>query len=477
MADAAALSTAQRRLVFLIAEARFQLDADDVIEVIRTPYVTRVPHAPAALAGIANLRGRPLPVLSMRRLMHEKADIDVQGDRVIVYQHGHQPIGLLVDTVLTLSSAEQACSTEIADLDQRVDAAFKAENRAPSQRSLREPTAVADEAKEEVTRILSFRAGGQYFGLPLASVQEVASLFGEIAALPHPDGADLGVISLRDSVLPLVSLAALLGLASENAASAGSRIVVVEFDNALVGLVVDAMDAIQSLSANEIEPVPAVLQRGRGEAEITAIGRVDGGRILISILSPERLFVHASVRGAVKQTAGATTRMATIADIQSAQEQVLIFKLGDETYGLPIAAVDEVIRVPAEITRLPNAPDFVTGVVNLRGKAVALIDQRVRFQFDKSGLDAKARAIIVTIGALQAGFIVDAVTEVVSIPQAAVSAAPDLASEETDVFNRVAYLEDGGRMVLLVDPQALLSRAEQDLVTSIAATKAAAADA
>lgn len=169
--------------------------------------------------------------------------------------------------------------------------------------------------------------------------------------------------------------------------------------------------------------------------------------------------------------------MATIADIQSAQEQILIFKLGDETYGLPIAAVDEVIRVPAEITRLPNAPDFVTGVVNLRGKAVALIDQRVRFQFDKSGLDAKARAIIVTIGALQAGFIVDAVTEVVSIPQAAVSAAPDLASEETDVFNRVAYLEDGGRMVLLVDPQALLSRAEQDLVTSIAATKAAAADA
>jgi purine-binding chemotaxis protein CheW len=474
MADPAA--TVQRRLVFLLGETRFELDADHVIEVIRTPFVTRVPHAPEALTGIANLRGRPLPVLSMKRLMGEGTELDGQAARIIVYQHSRQPIGLLVDAVLTLSTAAQAGSAEIVDLDQRIAAAFRTEDRGPLQRSVREPPAVADQTNDDVTRILSFRAGGQYYGLPLASVHEVAALSGEIAILPNSGGTDLGVVTLRDSVLPLVSLAALVGLTAENAAGAGSRIVVVESDGALVGLVVDAMDAIQSLSADAIEPVPAVLQRGRGEAEITAIGRVDGGRLLISILSPERLFGHASVRDAVTKTAGATTSMATIADIQGAQEQVLIFKLGDETYGLPIAAVDEVIRVPAEITRLPNAPDFVTGIVNLRGKAVALIDQRVRFQFDKSGLDTKARAIIVTIGTLQAGFIVDGVSEVVSIPQTAVSAAPDLAAEETEVFNRVAYLEDGGRMILLVDPKALLSRAEQDLVTSIATTKAVAAD-
>lgn len=152
---------------------------------------------------------------------------------------------------------------------------------------------------------------------------------------------------------------------------------------------------------------------------------------------------------------------------QEAFEQFLIFQLGQETYGLPIAAVDEVIRVPGAVTRMPGAPAFVRGVINLRGIAVALIDQGSRFAAGRSEDSDRKRAIIVTFGKLQAGFVVDGVSEVKAIAAAALSEAPAFSSEETSVFDRIAHIEADGRMILLIDAQALLSRAEQDVLTAL----------
>ena len=65
-----------------------------------------------------------------------------------------------------------------------------------------------------------------------------------------------------------------------------------------------------------------------------------------------------------------------------ADEQFIIFRLGDQDYGLPIAAVDEIARPPERIARLPKAPAFVDGVMNLRGAAVPIIDLRRRFEIE-----------------------------------------------------------------------------------------------
>jgi len=148
-------------------------------------------------------------------------------------------------------------------------------------------------------------------------------------------------------------------------------------------------------------------------------------------------------------------------------EQFLIFQLSDEVYGLPIGSVDEVIRVPDEVTRVPGAPAFVMGIINLRGKPIPLIDQRDRFVVQSPGQTSKARAIIVTLGDLQAGFVVDSVSEVKAIASDALSAAPEFSSDRTEVFDRIAQIEADGRMILLIDPQELLTRAERDVVLAI----------
>jgi len=168
--------------------------------------------------------------------------------------------------------------------------------------------------------------------------------------------------------------------------------------------------------------------------------------------------------------------MMTAPETAEPLEQFLIFQLAEEHYGLPVGAVDEVIRVLGDVTRMPGAPAFVKGVINLRGKAIPLIDQRNRFDTETALQTTKPRAIIVTLGTLQAGFVVDAVSEVKAIAAKALSAAPEFSSEQTAVFDRIAHIEADGRMILLVDPQELLTRAERDMVAAVAVEKMVVAD-
>lgn len=458
----------RRRLVFRVGQQLREIDADRVLEVFKAGHITRVPNGPAALKGIANLRGRPIAVLSMGQILTGDDGASSHDGMIIVYDHGGA-VGLLVDNVLTLS--KEATASPMEGLSDLLDAAFKTTRRAPVRRTAPVEQDAGIEASTTLIPILSFRAAGRLYGLPLEDVREVAFIPREVAIMPNGQEAVLGLMSLRDSVLPLVSLASVMGLEINRSAAENARIVIIAHAGDLVGLVVDEMDVIYRLPEQAIDTVPAVLQRGRGNAQITAIGRItDGGR-LISILSPEKLFGHDEVAQAIGQKTGAAP-MEIAPQVDSAVEKFLIFQLGGENYGLPITSVDEVIRVPADVTRMPGAPAFVTGVINLRGRAVPLIDQRSRFDSPTSMQTAAARAIVVTIGRLQAGFVVDAVSEVKALPAAALSAAPEFSSEQTDVFDRIAHIEADGRMILLVDPQELLTRAERDVVAAITEDKA-----
>ncbi|MCF1475373.1 chemotaxis protein [Agrobacterium vitis] len=460
----------RRRLVFRVGEQSHEIEAGLVIEVMRVPYITRVPHGPEALAGIANLRGKPVPVLSMGKVLNGSHNARPDG-KIIVYDHGGA-VGLLVDDVLRLSA--DATAAPLQDLNGLLDAAFKVTRRSPSERTAHGDRGKEVEASAQLIALLSFRVAGQLYGLPLDDIREVAMLTGDIAVIPNAASAVVGLIPMRDSVLPLVSLASLLGLEGVHSAVEGSRIIVVEHEGDLVGLVVDGMDVIRRLPEDAIGTVPAVLQRGRGDAHIEAIGRIADGGLLISILSPQKLFGHHAVTQAIGQNTGAKP-MGTTRERQETVEQFLIFQLGDENYGLPIGSVDEVVRVPSEVTRMPRAPAFVMGVINLRGKAIPLIDQRTRFDTLALAQMAKARAIIVTLGTLQAGFVVDGVSEVKAVSSAALSAAPEFSSDRTEVFDRIAHIESDGRMILLVDPKELLSRAERDIVAAITEDKPAVA--
>jgi purine-binding chemotaxis protein CheW len=334
-----------------------------------------------------------------------------------------------------------------------------------------EGTAATAVGRHDTVALVAFPVAGQEYALPLDSVAEVMALTADIAVVPHTDQVMIGATAFHGGLLPLVSLRALLGLSTDDFDPRRARVIVTRVGGSRVGLLADGTNAILRVDDEVIDPVPPVLMRGAGEAQIEAICRLDGGRRLVSILSPTNLFDRAT---ASRILADAEVGAAQMPASTGHGEQFVVFALGDEQYGLPIAAVDEVVRRPDTLTRVPRAPTFVEGVMNLRGKVVPVIDQRQRFASAGSG-SRNRRVLIITIDGLQAGFTVDSISEIISVMPHELTPAPELSADGVRVFDRVVRLERDGRMILLVDPRALLDRAERDLLAVIADTAQSAA--
>jgi purine-binding chemotaxis protein CheW len=149
-----------------------------------------------------------------------------------------------------------------------------------------------------------------------------------------------------------------------------------------------------------------------------------------------------------------------------ADEQFIIFRLGDQEYGLPIRAVVEIARPPDRIARLPKAPAFIDGVMNLRGNVVPVIDLRRRFELASKEQAGGRRILVLAVSGGKAGFLVDGVSEVMKVPAATIRPAPELSSEQMRLIGRVANVEAQGRMILLIDPTQLLDQVEDEVLAT-----------
>jgi purine-binding chemotaxis protein CheW len=139
----------------------------------------------------------------------------------------------------------------------------------------------------------------------------------------------------------------------------------------------------------------------------------------------------------------------------SRELHIVGFQVGRETYGVPITSLHEIVRVP-EITAVPDAPDYLEGVINLRGKIVSVMDLRKRFGQKQVALKKQNRILVVEHGGRLAGLIVDSASEVLKIPADAVEAPP--AAFQEGGLNCVTGLgKVPGRLVVLLDMSKLLA--------------------
>lgn len=139
--------------------------------------------------------------------------------------------------------------------------------------------------------------------------------------------------------------------------------------------------------------------------------------------------------------------------------QLVSFVIEGEEFGIDILRVQEIIR-PVPVTRVPNAPPFVEGVINLRGRIVPIIDARRRFGLPARAADDDSRIVVIELADRTVGFIMDAVREVIRIERGVIEPAPDLAvGVDADYISGVAKLDD--RLLILLDVERVLSDDEQ----------------
>ena len=138
--------------------------------------------------------------------------------------------------------------------------------------------------------------------------------------------------------------------------------------------------------------------------------------------------------------------------------QVVGFRIGNETFGVRIASVREIVRVP-EITSVPSAPDTVEGVINLRGKIIPVMDLRKRFGHVDIQPDKKNRILVVELQNKLIGLIVNAASEVLKIPPSEIEPPGSVFAEgESSYVTGVGKLK--GRLIILLDVSKLLQQQE-----------------
>ncbi|WP_042695112.1 chemotaxis protein CheW [Azospirillum sp. B506] len=522
--DGSALALTLAFVTVAVGGLRLALPLTAVHAVIRLPELVRIPLGPPSLDGLAQWHGEAVPVLDLGKALGATALGRPGGapatreTRVVLVGHRGQPVGLRVDSIAGILRAapdridpltEEEGGLDpallngllrdgpatILKLDALIDRQFGDGAEAePTDRGAVAavgfgpvpaggPGTNTGSAKGDVDRqaLLVFEVAGQEFALPVNRVREVLPAPREVARMARAKAHLLGVMAVRDRLLPLVGLRALFGLDGAGGPAAGRRVVVVRSgsgplggDGAPVGVLVDEVHEILRLDPAQIDPVPPLLAREPEFEDLDGIARSEGGQRLVSVLSAERLFRHGAAIGgdAGGEAGGEGSGMepARPAEGTGLGERFVVFRLAGAEYGLPVAAVREVLRRPDSVTPLPKAPDFVTGLLTLRGEVLPLIDPRRLLDLPAAAADSagpsadleRGRVVVVGRDGLLAGLLVDGLSGLLTVPADRIGPAPAVSAAQRRLIRRVATLEsareDGGgaRLILLMDADSLL---------------------
>ncbi|QAR33764.1 hypothetical protein EP073_10215 [Geovibrio thiophilus] len=503
MSPAAAMNGAEhsdkKYVSFTVGSEYFGIPIDEVRQIIRLPKVTRVPKMPVFVLGISNLRGSVLPVLDLSlRLGYQNPCVNGEDTRVIVTEKSGLEIGFVVESVSEVKSTESGSYEELPEmLSSGADRKFisgvlkmrtkdgirlvqvldskelvniaeiqRKFDESSSQRGFAVKADVADKEVSDYRRFISFEIDGSGYAIEIHKINEIIRL-PECVSVPGLESYVMGIFSLREKVIPLMSLHRKFGK-KDKPETEDSRVVIIEIENTLVGFIADKVSEVLSVPESSIEEPPKVFSENG--SEISAIIKAEQGERLVMILESANLLQAKEIE-ALKKLAGQEGGNFSMTDASASaaeEKQIVTFTIEDEEYGIFIEKVQEINRY-SNVTRVPKTPAFVEGIINLRGEVIPLIDLRKRFELTARTADEFTRVIIVNLASIRVGFVVDFVDEVLRVPSDCIDSVPAVLSAGVDsqFLDGVVNLTGKQRMILLLNVDELFSKAEKKKLEKI----------
>jgi chemotaxis signal transduction protein len=440
-----------RQLVsFQIGREEFAFPMEHVREILRVQTPKEVPGAPEHLLGVLTVRGQILPIVDLRRLLRQTS--------------------FAVDLV----AACRLASTEYQ--------AWLAQSGSGENVDLHKVTAAAEQLRAWLS---AFNSSSQSLTETLAQVRglnEHVTKQATGAAGHDAKGTDALSKDILSSAKAIVAALHTFEEQVQGSIHEDQRIIVVDSNGFQLGLVVDHVNEVLGVQDDAIEAPPNVAhEHGVG---LSGIAKLDKGDRLILLLATGSLLDHqvlakiaevgkdAAVAVAVP-TAPEETKPGGKKEEENAQEeevQLVTFLLGQEEYGIPIARIQEIDRL-SKITQTPKAPKFVEGVTNLRGEVIPVLSTRTLFALEAKASDDHTRVIIVDLGGAKTGLVVDSVKQVLSISSRNIAPPPASISNGVDgqFISGIGKVEDGKRMIVLLDVGKVLTRGEQSELATLAA--------
>ncbi|MGE5391331.1 MAG: chemotaxis protein CheW [Deltaproteobacteria bacterium] len=481
-ADSVFSSDEMQLVTFLLGQENFGVDIMNVQEIIRIPAITVIPQAPSYVEGVTNLRGDILPVIDTRsRFGMEKTERSTSS-RVIVIDVRGKKVGLSVDAVSEVLRVEseriEKAPAMVSGLDaSNITGMVKVNNGnslvmildAPTLCNIgsgeksektgwhgsKETAARQEDRKLEEVQLVSFLLDNEEFALEIENVREIIR-YPEVVKVPNMPAYVKGVISLRENLMPIIDLRLKLDTGSDDITDS-TRVMVVDVNNTRIGLVVDRVYEVTRIPRDTIFPPPQALNMDSAE-KLKGIARIDGGKRIIMLIDPGSIITQEELEdiGSMDTAIDSdfTEEESTFIDSLD-EEQMVVFKLNNEQFGVRITQVQEINRL-TKITKVPRAPRFVEGVINLRGVVIPLIDLRKRFEIEAKEYNEFTRIIVSDINNKKIGIVVDEVLEVLRIPAIYLEKAPDilLENEAASFMDGIAKLRD--RMIMMLNLENIL---------------------
>ncbi len=255
------------------------------------------------------------------------------------------------------------------------------------------------------------------------------------------------------------------------------RIIVVDSEGIVLGLVVDRVHEVLNVPKKLVEPPPAITSNGG--MELSGVAKLNDGSRLIMLLDVARLTKDEKLRAVqdkahsvVENTAQEQKNRGLVDKLSDAHElkevQLVTFMLANEEYGVPISQIQEIDRL-SKITKVPKAATFIEGVTNLRGEVIPVLDTRKRFDLELKAPDDRSRIIIVDLGGVKTGLVVDSVREVLNLAKKDIAPPPQAVGSgvEKQFISGIGKVDSGKRMIVLLDVEKILSQQERTELSQV----------
>jgi chemotaxis signal transduction protein len=440
-ASAGADAEVQKMVTFRIAKEEFAFHMEHVREILRVQTPNQVPDVPDYVLGVLTVRGQILPVIDLRRLLQQRSLADEFADACRSLREEYE------------RWIEQTGSVFAGGSHSKVDASvtdqlrkWLAETNSSSQ-LLMEALAKARGLNEKVIKQLQVRTKHEERGdLDAARACGEEALHGgrETAAALRKFEQQIAQNIQEDQ-----------------------RIIVVDAEGFVLGLVVDHVHEVLNVPKNLLEPPPRITTSGG--TELSGVAKLDDGSRLIMLLDVANLMkdqklrdVQSSSHYAVEEDPTGEAQKAGGGSQELSEVQLVTFMLGAEEYGVPISQIQEIDRL-AKITKVPKAAQFIEGITNLRGEVIPVLDTRKRFELEVKPPDDRTRIIIVDLGGVKTGLVVDSVREVLNLARKDIAPPPEAIGSGAgqQFISGIGKVDAGKRMIVLLDVEKILSRQEQ----------------
>lgn len=334
---------------------------------------------------------------------------------------------------------------------------------------------------------VTFYLNQEAFAFPMADVIEIVRVPDTID-VPMTPPALIGLANLRGNVLTILDLRRLLNL-PEAGQQESMRVIVCDVGRP-VGLIVDKVARVLHVDAKHID-ANALMNASMDAGLITGVAKNIDEHDLIQLVDVRAVVEHSfSTQFAAERAATAATGVSdpSAARDQEIEEkgmqettpqstelgnedatQMVVFILAGQEFAVGIEAVQEITRLSEQMTQVPKTPDFIEGMVNLRGSVLPVLNMRTRFGLPRMERNDGQRILVLDLQGTRVGFITDAVVEVLRLSGVVIEQAPHLSDEQSRIMGQVINLRDRNRLIQVLDVNQLLSERERCVINQAAA--------